>query len=478
MSNRHRSRRVRSWGRRHGLQSAAASVIAHPWHATAAGIFGCLALWIAATKSLPYALLPAQPDLALALNPNNPEALVAKAEALSNELLALIKDRAEQTKAGPAEGQGPPNTLGHLTVAKTVDGAPKLADEREALRREIRELALRAIENDPLNARAFRLLAEVTSGTEQVRLLMQQSFQRSRREYIAAFWLLNDSLYRKDYKAALNYSDILLRTRPELRAYVLGYLVLIADDPEGRSFLIERLAEGPEWRQQFFDALSRNAKNTGTPLELLTALKETRKPASLKEIIPYIQFLIQENRADLAYDAWLQFLPKSEIAHLGLLTNASFESKPSGLPFDWQIGTGVNAIAEIVPVGGNGTGHALHIRLGNGRIKFPEVSQMTLLPPGRYRLEGKLRGAIIGKRGLRWQLACASGRILGETEMLLGQTQQWRIFALEADVPQFDECRGEKLKLVHDARSASEELLTGEIWFSDLRVERIPVSSQ
>jgi hypothetical protein len=64
---------------------------------------------------------------------------------------------------------------------------------------------------------------------------------------------------------------------------------------------------------------------------------------------------------------------------------------------------------------------------------------------------------------LRWQIRCASGsqRILGETEMLLGQSEQWRIFAFEAEAPQLSECSGEILRLIHDSRSASEELLSG-----------------
>jgi len=124
---------------------------------------------------------------------------------------------------------------------------------------------------------------------------------------------------------------------------------------------------------------------------------------------------------------------------------------------------------------GNGAKPALHIRFGDGRVRFPEVSQVVFMGPGRYRLEGRLNGAISGKRGLRWQLRCASGarRVLAETDMLLGQAQQWQVFTLEADVPQPGQCRGQTLRLFHDARSASEELLSGEIWFSGLRLERI-----
>jgi hypothetical protein len=346
-------------------------------------------------------------------------------------------------------------------------------EERESLREDIRSLAQQIIANDPLNPRAFQLLAEVTAETSHVRLLMQQSLLRSRRESAAAFWLLNDSLYHRDFKAALDYADILLRTRPQLAAYVFNYLSLVAEDPEGRSLLVDELATGPVWRDQFFEALPHNAKHADTSLELIAALQDTGKPVTQKEIAPYLDFLISTGRADLAYNAWLQFLPTSQLEKVSFLSNASFESKPSGLPFDWRIADGVNAIAEIVPLPESSTQHDLHIRFGEGRVKFPDVSQIVLLTPGHFRLEGKLRGTIAGKRGLRWQLRCASGarRVLAETEMLLGQSREWRIFTLEAEVPSLEHCRGQVLRLFHDSRSASEELLTGEVWFSDLRLE-------
>ncbi len=102
------------------------------------------------------------------------------------------------------------------------------------------------------------------------------------------------------------------------------------------------------------------------------------------------------------------------------------------------------------------------------------MRQVLVLPPGHYRLSGQLRGSIAGKRGLRWQLRCNSQvwNVLGETEMLIGESEEWRMFTLEADVPQSAECIGQVLALYHDARSASEEYLRGEAWFGGLHLER------
>ena len=345
--------------------------------------------------------------------------------------------------------------------------------EIDGLRNEIRSLAIQAIANDPLNAEAFRLLGETTDSPNSVRVLMQEVLKRSRRHSIALLWLLNDRYYHKDFGAAVDHANMLLRTHSELAVYAFNYLALIAEDPEGRPLLVQELARAPAWRASFFAALPPQVKQSDTPLKLMIALKESGKHPSNKELAPYLNFLISRNSIEAAYNAWLQFLPKAELDTLGLLTHPNFEQDPTGLAFDWQIARGLNSVAEFLSLGTQSE-RSLHVSFGGGRVQFPEVSQVVLLPAGKYRLEGKLRGSIIAKRGLRWQLRCTSGsRILGETDMLMGQSPQWRTFRLEAVVPQTDDCRGQTLRLFHDSRSASEELISGEAWFSGLHLERI-----
>jgi hypothetical protein len=82
----------------------------------------------------------------------------------------------------------------------------------------------------------------------------------------------------------------------------------------------------------------------------------------------------------------------------------------------------------------------------------------------------------VAKRGLRWELRCSGGarQKLAETDMLLGQSQQWRVFSLEVDIPEANDCVGQTLHLFHDSRSASEEFISGEVWFAGLHLERVP----
>jgi hypothetical protein len=364
-----------------------------------------------------------------------------------------------------------PDTIGHLPEDKSGSlGEQRSA--RDALRQEIRRLATQALTYDPLNATAFRLLGETATDTDEARILMQEAVKRSRRETLAVFWLLNDSYYRRDLRSVLAYADLLLRTRPELSNYTLGYVTLIAEDPEARSILVEKLAQGPSWRSAFFSALARDMRRTDAPLELMMLLKQTQRPSTANEFAFYLNALISKGTIGYAYNALLQFLPEDEIEHLGLIQNAGFQRNPSGLPFDWQIKQAVNAVVDFTPLSA-GQGRALHFTFGDGRIQFPEVSQILLLPAGKYSLEGKLRGRILGKRGVRWQLQCVGGKhqMLGETDLLSGHSQEWRAFSLQALIPKND-CEGQLLRLFHDSRSASEEFLSGEAWFAALHLTR------
>jgi hypothetical protein len=344
----------------------------------------------------------------------------------------------------------------------------------QALQSEIRVFALRAIAREPLNAEAYRLLAETEADPDRERVLMQEAVKRSRHESAAVFWLLNDGFSRKDYQAALDYADILLRTRPELTDFVLNYVLLAALEPAGLPLAVEALAKRPGWRRAFFAFLPRSPRRSDALFQLVTALKERGSTPSAEELAPFLDALIQDGRADAAYNVWLQSLPEAELAHVGLMVNGSFEAAPSGLPFDWRLSAGLNAVAEFAPSGTQNE-RVLHISFGSGRVKFPELRQVLFLPPGRYRLEGKLRGRIIAKRGLRWQMLCAAGqpRPLAETDMLMGTAGQWRVFSFDTEVPEGSLCAGQILRLYHDSRSASEEFISGEIWMAGLSLERV-----
>ena len=291
------------------------------------------------TRSLPYALAETSPEFALWLNPNLPRALLTLANREREKLIAAHANiDVTASLKGSAEERAP----SFATVSQDD------SDELKALRAEIRASGARAITYAPLNARAYRLLAEATDDPAQVRLLMQEAVKRSRRESAAMFWLMNDSFERKDFADVVAKADILLRTRPKLAPYVMNYLGQVAASPEGRQLLVPLLASNPNWRATFFKTLPKSVRDEDTPLNLMIALKDAGSPPSTQELAPYIGALMSKERVELAYNTWLQLVPHEKLASLSLLNNAGFAEDPSGLPFDWSIKRGQNTMVDFV----------------------------------------------------------------------------------------------------------------------------------
>ena len=112
-----------------------ASLAARPLQACLIGILSVAATWAVLTKSLPYALAPTRPDTALALNPNNPAALLVKAQELRAKLVALSSVEREKANEGEGErGDSQADTLSHLPKAHASEDAAEPFGEREVLR--------------------------------------------------------------------------------------------------------------------------------------------------------------------------------------------------------------------------------------------------------------------------------------------------------------------------------------------------------
>jgi hypothetical protein len=299
-------------------------------------------IWLVLTTTLPYALAVNSPELALWLNPNNPTALLARAETLRSQLLQQIS-----VEHGLVSNSGLPKQAGKFSapISPTRQDAQKTRNE---LRQELRTIAKRVIRNDPLNATAFRLLAEVSTAPKEVRSLMLAAVARSRREAAALLWLLNDATTRKDYDKASSYADILLRTEPKLAPYVVSLLGQMMRSPEGRATLTKALVSNPSWRSLFFQAIPKALRDPRSVVGLMTSLKETAHPVSIKEQKPFIQALINTERVQLAYGTWLQLLLPDLLKEVKSLNNSGFNLPPSGLPFDWVMTKAVNAIGEFV----------------------------------------------------------------------------------------------------------------------------------
>jgi tetratricopeptide (TPR) repeat protein len=413
-----------------------------------AGIFTVLALvlvWQITSKGIAAYLANASPEYALAVHPRQPAAVI-------NIIDQKISIDERDGKA----------------VISTVETNSN-GDRRD------REKVESALLEEPLNARALRILgqlADKAGDKDRAWQFMQAAVRYSVNESYAVTWLTDRSLEKGDYEGALRYSDILLRTNPQFLYFVMPALVTIAGDKGANAKLVELLLANPPWRSRFFGAFaSSGIPDARMPLELLVALKGSPNPPSADDLRGYLSFLIDHKFYSLAYYAWLQFLPAEQLNSLGLLFNGNFETVPSGLPFDWVIRPGAGVSIEIGRAPG-GEGRALAVTFEQGRVEFGDVSELLALAPGRYRFTGKASGEILGARGLKWRVTCAGNATIGESSMIAGRLPTGKSIEFNFTVPPVD-CAAQYVHLDLDARMSSEQFVSGSLWLGDLRVERV-----
>jgi hypothetical protein len=455
---------------------------------------GAFLAWLIVRHSLPAYLAATAPETALLLNPAQPTALVEVAERqLRAELSRVVEARSgASTKTGRqqpvsrfafqnAGGATSMDAAGQLDRQDTR-GQPASPAADTAVTRDIRETrasirthAGKSLLSDPVNARAYRvlaLLAELEGDKTRQSELMRAAAKLSLRDVVTVLWAMQDGYSRKDYGATLRYADVMFRTQPQLEAYFVPLLARLAETREGRPELTAVLGRNPPWRAMFFASLPRYITDARTPFGLLSALKTSPAPPTSKEVADYLQFLIQRNLHDLAYYTWLQLLPADQLARAGYLFNGSFEQDLTTAPFDWQVNAGSGVTVDIQPRPDNASQRALRIEFGHGRVEFGALYQLTMLAPGKYTFSGVRQGSLAGRRGLLWRVQCTQGsQQIGISKMDLGIFPKWQPFSFEFTVPVAN-CRSQRVMLMLAARSTSERLLTGTIFYDDLQIER------
>jgi hypothetical protein len=458
------------------------------------GLAGVL-IWEVISRSLVTYLADAAPEAALRLHSSEPTALLnladrsLKIDVAGGETVgAIISEQAAPDKAPAPQAASdrlPANfafkgakmspsldTAGGFRGSSELHEPSRPSDAAAEAREQIRVWTELALLNDPLNAHALRILGQLAADETAKDAFMLAATRRSLRESLAVYWLMQKGYERKDYAKAIYYADILLRTKPQVLPYVAPMLAQLAENKDASSAVKKLLANNPPWRAQFFSALPNSISDARTPLELLLSIQNTPTPPVSGDLHAYLNFLIGHNFYELAYYAWLQFLPPEQLSSVGLLFNGSFKFAPSGLPFDWVITPGQGVTVDIAARPESGQ-RALMIEFGYGRVEFQGVTQMIMLPPGAYEFKGNYKGEVVGRRGLDWRITCAGGNSppLGKSPMVIGVMPVWKDFEFSFTVPSTD-CRAQYVRLRLDARSASEQLVSGAIWYNELRIAR------
>lgn len=414
--------------------------------------------YLISINSLSFALHRSRPNDALRLNSRNVSALIS----LTSEQAGIAaRDKLENGALPTSSGARP-------------QPAPSSSanDELTMMTQQLRV----ALQSDPLNAQGLRLLGQISfleGKADKAKLLMAKASDLSTHELLAHDIMLRINAAEKRYQSALFYGNRLFSGAPNLIGGDADILIPFLHDRATRNALVDMLARRPVWRPYFFNLFI--PKIASADLEaarsLYDALNIKDQQTSAPELNSLLYTQIKNNRLDVAYATWLMYLPAEKTDMIGFINNGGFDYEPSAAPFDWNISGGKEAKAKIAPFPFGKGNLALNIEFGLGRVSFPTIYQYIILTPGHYRFHGAYRGDIAAKRGLQWTITCLNGNRSGESDMILGRASDWKPFSFDFTIPEKD-CDAQRLALYHAARSPSEQLISGSIWFDNLLIER------
>jgi len=330
------------------------------------------------------------------------------------------------------------------------------------------------LRSSPLDAQALSLLgliAERKGDGQAAETLMRIAGARTWRDETTQAWLYDHYVRRGDYAEALPHVDAILRVEPESQERLFPVLASLTVKPEAFKALTDFLATSPPWRSWFLSELSAKLANKSRLIELYAALEKTENPPTKDDLVPYLNRLVDEGDYAQAYQLWRATLPP------GLRTldthpfNRDFELPLDGLPFNWVLTEASGADIQIVPSPDAGRKRAMRIQFSGSRVAFANVNQLMLLPPGKYKLSGRVKAEDLQtSRGLWWRVYCADDpdNVLAHTEPVSG-TLPWTDFTVDFEVPAED-CEAQWLQLQQPARVASENQIEGQVWYQYLQV--------
>lgn len=264
--------------------------------------------------------------------------------------------------------------------------------------------------------------------------------------------------------------DLLASHHPETRPAVFDVFGRMLARPEHRALVEERAARGPEWAGAFvIFACGRLDPLHAAPLFMRRAASGKAPPEEARCVIDRLR---RAGHWPVAYQAWLNSLPRARLADVGHVFNGGFEHPASGVGFDWIVAEDAAQAVEFTPAPGASGQRALRVTYSGSRIAAPALRQYLALSPGRYELSGRVKlEGLSSVRGVRWTLRCeAPGRApLASSERFLGSVP-WRAFAAAATVPA--ECPGQVLALEPEGLDEGTTFVSGSALFDELRLAR------
>lgn len=230
--------------------------------------------------------------------------------------------------------------------------------------------------------------------------LFDEAVRRNPRSRLGRIFLLDRDLQRGQIEKATAGIAILTRLVPQAEQVLMPELAKFAVNPATRDTLRAAIIDD----RALGGALLTHLVAAGADADLILSLAGPAAKAPVDNSRPdwrvkLLTRLVAEGAIGKAHGVWSSLAGVG--ANLQRLYDPGFSGLPGPPPFNWAFASGSSGVAE--PSGGG----ALEVEY-YGREPAELVSQLTVLPPGRYRLSMRASGdgGPGDSSGLRWVVKC------------------------------------------------------------------------
>ncbi|MEM6584607.1 MAG: hypothetical protein AAF692_02525 [Pseudomonadota bacterium] len=319
----------------------------------------------------------------------------------------------------------------HLALAIDPDDPVALVRHAELARMEAQsgarllEVAQRSVARLPLNGPALRLYAlggATNADLEAMRAQMRVSDLMERRDLGAQLWLIENAVEENDVNRALRHYDRALRVDEASRALLYPALTNAMDSALIRKRFAPYLRSNPPWLESF---LRYGVSTTRNPVALARLARENGgwpQGTAFSSLDTELLARLTAN-GDFAEAAehfrGIKGTDPSILTRLRL-TNASTDWRLA--PISWQPfqTEGIETFVLAGPQGGDAVEIEAQVEAG---FKGVLARKFLALDPGRYRVSARLRAEDHTRQdAVRWSMECprkdAGGRAADEVTLM------------------------------------------------------------
>ncbi len=228
---------------------------------------------------------------------------------------------------------------------------------------------------------AARIIPPGGAGTPGALPYLRAGCALSPRDALIRLTLIENYARAQNWIAALDEADAAMRLDARLAQRMAPFVGMLARTPGAKTHLATLVRANPPWQRPFLMA----RPNGGMPMEavfrsLSSLLDEQSAPGTMAQR-DFIRGLIAQRRYELAYLAFLNFLPEGAVERVRSVYDGRFEGLPGPPPFNWSFFRQPEGFAELTP---GRPGLSAHVA-GFGAVTL--ARQTMALPPGDFRLD-------------------------------------------------------------------------------------------